>query len=92
METIETTTAKRIFITIVHFTAFNNDQKISFEDDAPLMEYNIRRRIRIICPTSRILRIKHYEAVLLHEEVVEDKNNGLGAKAPAAKQTTWKKH
>ena len=67
-------------ITIVVFTAFNNKQTIAFEDDHPLMAYNLKRRIRIICPTSRILMIKHYEARLLNEEVLEDKNNGQGAK------------
>lgn len=66
-------------ITIVVFTAFNNNQTIAFEDDHPLMAYNLKRRIRIICPTSRILTIKHYEARLLNEEKVEDKNNGQGA-------------
>ena len=66
-------------ITIVTFTAFDHNQKISFEDDHPLMAYSIKRRIRIICPTSRILMIRHYEARLLNEEKVEDKNNGGGA-------------
>lgn len=67
-------------ITIVIFTAFNNPQTIAFEDAHPIMAYSLKRRIRIICPTSRILKIKHYEARILMEEVVKDNNNGNGAK------------
>lgn len=66
----------RIFITRVFFIAFTRECEATFEDGQPLMRYSIRRRVRLICPTSKILTIRHYEATLINEEVVNDNNTG----------------
>lgn len=70
-------------ITFVTFTAF--DQKnlqVAYEDASPVMLYSIKRRIRILCPTSRIARIRHYEAKLLNDEKIKDNNNGDSGQPP----------
>lgn len=79
-----------MYITIVEFTAFTRECKVSFEESEPLMAYNIRRRIRMICPTSNIKRIRHYEAALVHEEKVVDKNTGDPRTGAMAKTTKTK--
>ena len=69
-------------ITIVKFTAFTRACEVAYEDPSPVMLYSIKRRVRILCPTSRITRIKHYEATLLNDEKIEDKNNGESGHPP----------
>ena len=62
------------YITIVNFTAFSRVHVVSFEDREIVMRYTIKRRIRKLCWTSRIHSIRLYEAVLLNEEKINDKN------------------
>lgn len=69
-------------ITIVFFKAFTQDLQVAYEDASPVMLYSIKRRIRILCPTSRITRIKHYEAQLLNDEKIVDNNNGESGQQP----------
>ena len=59
----------KVYITIVWFTAFNRELKVSFEDNEPIMRYNLKRRINLICHTSIINRIETYEGHLVHQEI-----------------------
>ena len=59
-----------IYITIVYFIAFNRPLKASFEDNHPIMMYNLKRRINLICSTSVILKIDTYEGHLVNTEMV----------------------
>lgn len=61
---------KTIYITIVHFIAFNRPLKASFEDDHPIMMYNLRRRINLICSTAVLMKIETYEGHLVNTEMV----------------------
>lgn len=58
------------YITVVHFIAFNRHLKESFEDIEPIMRYNIRRRINLICHSSIIMKIECYEGKLVHQEIL----------------------
>lgn len=60
-----------IYITIVYFTAFNRFMKASFEDKEPIMMYNIKRRISLICNTSVISKIETYEGHLVNVEMLD---------------------
>lgn len=57
------------YITIVNFTAFDRELKECFVDAEPIMMYNLRRRISLICNTYRIHRIETYEGTLVNTEV-----------------------
>ena len=58
------------YITIVYFIAFNRSLKASFEDNHPIMMYNLKRRIFMICSTAVILKIETYEGHLVNTEMV----------------------
>lgn len=57
------------YLTIVHFTAFDRPLKECFVDNEPIMMYNLKRRISLICNTYRIHRIETYEGTLVNTEV-----------------------
>lgn len=58
------------YITIVYFIAFNRSLKVSFEDNEPIMKYNLKRRISMICSTAVIMKIETYEGHLVNTEMV----------------------
>jgi len=57
------------YITIVFFTAFSREMREVFVDAEPIMMYNLRRRISMICNTYQIHRIETYEGTLVNTEV-----------------------
>ena len=58
------------YITVVYFLAYNRFMKASFEDDSPIMRYNLKRRLNLICNTNIILKLEMYEGHLVNSEIL----------------------